>query len=300
MKPQIRVNLIPLYRCNQNCGFCLYSHEKQNQNTMSLSWLDESLSNISRKYDIAQIKVSGGEIALLSDLYFEMLYNILKIHCKKIIIETNFINFKKGIINNCDIINVKYNFNDYSPFKQQVFSNIKAAVDTGKIINVKSLDISCKTDQSAIIEQLNILKIKSWEIIPFHQTINTRYKFKGYDEYEEVVRTFLRLSHKMKFAFQNKLQLEGILNIDNYNIKTLYMTPNDKFAVQAFENNNFYLREMDNLDEINNYFIEMEKKRDKICRNCTSKLKCMANYFLNLDYNGPSCSGYKDLLTQYK
>ena len=104
----------------------------------------------------------------------------------------------------------------------------------------------------------------------------------------------------MKFAFQNKLQLEGILNIDNYNIKTLYMTPNDKFAVQAFENNNFYLREMDNLDEINNYFIEMEKKRDKICRNCTSKLKCMANYFLNLDYNGPSCSGYKDLLTQYK
>lgn len=301
MKPQIRIEIIPLYRCNEKCSFCLYQHEKNNPNTMELAWIDESLLFLQHSFNIAQIKITGGEISLLSDLYFEMLYNIVKIYCKKIIVETNFLTFKKALINNCDIINVGYNFNGFSPIKSQIFKNIKAAVDTGKIINIKSLDISCQTDQSQIIEQLNQLKIKSWEIIPFHQTKYTSQKFKDYDLYENTVKTFIKLSNKMKFSFQNKLQLDNILNIDNYNIKTIYLTPNNKFAIQVFdENANFELQEFENISDLQKKLTEMEKIRDNFCKSCTSKLQCMSNYFMNPFYHKTSCSGFHNLISEFK
>ena len=300
MKTTIRIELIPLYRCNENCNFCLYQHEKNNKNTADLAWIDSTLTSLHFKYDILQIKITGGEISLLSDFYFEMLFNLLKIHCKKIIVETNFVEFKKALINNCDIINIGYNFNN-NPLQQQIFNNIKAATATGKSINIKSLDIFCKINHNQIINHLNSLKIKSWEIIPFHQTPFTLYKFRGYSEYEKIVAEYLKLSNKMKFAFQNKLQLENILNLDNYNVKTVYLTPNNKLALQNFDNdNNFFLEEFDNVEDLSKKMKEMEKKKDKFCEKCTSKLQCMANSFMNLNYTGLSCSGFKDLINKHK
>lgn len=301
MKPQLRLNILPLYRCNQTCSFCIYKNMRESSSTLDLCWLDEALSTISRQYDIVQVDISGGEVSLLSDFYFDMLFQLAKIHCKKIIISTNFVKPSNAMINRADIINVGYNFNSFSNIKQIVFDNIRAAVGSGKIINIKSLDISCQVDQSQIIEQLNNLQIKSWEIIPYHSPQEATIKFKDYDLCENTVRNFLKLSHKMKFAFQNKLQLEGILPIDNYNIKTLYLTPNNKFALQAFnDKNEVYLEEFDNFDKIVKKFGELEHLRDNFCKSCTSKLKCMANRFLNLNYTGPSCSGFKDLLADYK
>lgn len=297
MKSQIRLNILPLYRCNQKCATCLFSCSDDKKETLDLSWLDKALGNLNREFEICQILLQGGEVSLLSDLYFEMLYQICKIYCKKIYVETNFIHAKRAILNNFDVINVKYDFDFVTPSKFNVFNNIKAAVSANKIINIKTLDICCQKDKTSIIEQLNSLKIKSWEIIPYHQTEHLNFKFKDYQYFENTVNEYLNLASSMKFAFQNKLQINNVLPIDNYNIKTVYITPYNKYALQNFDDkNNFFLEETDNFGLFLEKIKEMEKKRDIFCKNCTSKLQCMANRYLNLNYKGLSCSGFKNLI----
>ena len=297
---QIRLNILPLYRCNQNCQACPYACSNDKTQTMDLAWLDSALSNISREFDIAQILLSGGEVSLLSDLYLDMFYQICKMYSKKIYVETRFIRPKKAILNNFDIINVRYDFDTTNPFKQDIFADIKAAVSVGKIINLKTLDIFCQKDKVSIVSQINSLKVKSWEIIPYHQTKDSIIKFKDYSFFEKTIKDYLALSGNMKFAFQNKLQLENILPIDNYNIKTVYLTPNNMYALQEFDDqNNFSLKEFSNINDLINKMKENEISRDNFCKNCTSKLMCLANYYLNLNYQGPSCSGFKDLIRAY-
>ena len=73
---------------------------------------DELLGMLAKKYSIEQITVSGGEISLLSDLYFDLLYNILKLYTKNIHIHTDFNTFNAALINGVDIITVPYNFTE--------------------------------------------------------------------------------------------------------------------------------------------------------------------------------------------
>lgn len=295
MKQNIRVNLIPTFKCNKSCDYCIYKPYLSNTRVADLFWIDSALGTISRQFNIIQITLTGGELSLLSDLYFTMLYNIAKIYCKKIVVETNFIKVNPAIINCCDIINVGYNFDD-NLNKTTVYNNIKAASNSDKIINIKTIDMFCKDNPIEIINQLNNLKIKSWEIIPYHMAQNSKIPFKSYTDHEEIINSYLKLSNKMKFAFQNKLQLEGILQFDNYNTKTIFLTPNKTFGIGNFKNNEFFIDETDNFAIILEKMNKMEKKFEKICEKCTSKLYCMSNYFLNLDYKGKSCCGFRNLL----
>jgi hypothetical protein len=204
------------------------------------------------------------------------------------------------MINYCDIINVKYNFNGYSKNKDIVYNNIKAAIAEGKIINIKSLDISCRTNLKIILEDLNKLKIKSWEIVPYHQSVYSKAEKMSYTEYEELIKKYLFYVKDMKFAFQNKLQLDGILPIDNYNVKNIFITPSSKFAIADFtEDNKFKLLEYEDLSTLQKKIREMENLRDIFCNVCDSKLRCLANRLVNLKYQGKSCSGFKDLIEYY-
>ena len=235
-----------------------------------------------------------------------MLFHLIQINCNKIIVSTDFIDFNKSMINYCDIINVKYNFNGYSKNKDILSLEYKAnliySLKTKNIneSNIKSLDISCKVNSRAIIDDLNKLKIKSWEIVPYHQSIYSKVKAMNYHDYEELIKQYLFLVKTMKFAFQNKLQLDGILPIDNYNVKNIYITPNNKFAVTEFDKDNkFKLCECDDLSSLQKKIREMENLRDNFCYNCDSKLRCLANRLINLNYIGESCSGFKDLIKYY-
>lgn len=298
MKQTIRLYVIPTYKNPYVDEYYLF--DQNNKNTLDVVWLDNALIELKNNYNILQTEICGGEITVLSDFYFNILFQLIKMNCNKIIVSTNFIDFNKSIINLCDIINVKYNFNGYSKYKTIVYNNIKAAIAENKIINLKSLDISCKNNHKLIIEDLNRLKIKSWEIIPYHQSIYSKAIPLNYTEYEELIRKYLFSAKDMKFAFQNKLQLDEILPIDNYNIKNIYITPNNKFAITEFnKNNKFKFIEYDNLSNLQKKIEEMENLRDNFCYNCDSKLRCLANRLINLNYTGKSCSGFKDLIKYY-
>ena len=301
MKSKIRLEVLPLYRCNQKCNFCMFRNEHNNENTLSLAWLDENINQLKFYFDVIEIRLSGGEVSLLSELYFELLYYLCKSICKKISVETNLYKLHKSIVNYFDVITVGYNFNEYNVIKKEVFENIKALVDSGKIINIKTLDISCFDDCDLVINRLNSLRIKSWEIIPYQKSLNNCIKECDYSFFENVISKYLRLSNKMNFAFQNKLQLDGVLDLDNYNTLTVYITPNNKFAIQNYDKkDNFSLLEVENIQELVKKCKEIENFKDKLCEKCTSKLKCMANRFLNLNYTGLSCCGCNRLINAYK
>ena len=121
MKKSIRVHIIPTYKSNQNDIYDFFNQFYKNDEILDLVWLNNTLDELDKKFIISKYEIEGGEISLLSDFYFELLYNLLKIHCKKIITTTNFINFNKGIINLSDIINVIYNFNLHDTLIQFLF-----------------------------------------------------------------------------------------------------------------------------------------------------------------------------------
>jgi len=297
-KKSIRINIIPLYRINIDDPLYLFQDKINTGYTLDLSWLDQALKSLSFKYNIVQIDLTGGEISLLSDFYFELLYILCKSYSKKVNVWTNLLNIKKSMFNHCESFNVKLNFNEY--FNKQTLYNCKIASETDKIINVKSFDISCTNNIGYIIKALNDAKIKSWEVIPFFKSNYNKIDFREYTSSESTIKAILKYSEEMKFAFQNKLQLDGILPIDNYNIQTAYILPENKFGFYDFKDNICYIKTVDNSLDYINKLEELEKKRDIFCKKCTSKIMCLANYHVNTNYNGNSCSGLKQLIRDYR
>lgn len=299
-RQSISLSVNPLYKCNSNCPFCYLGSLKDNKNILDLTYLMNTLNSLSYRYNINSIDIYGGEISLLSEFYFDMITKLCKTFSKNVSITTNFVEFNKPIINNFDEIGVSLDFNKFRDNQSKVYTNIKAASEIGKVINVLSLDISCQDNKEEIIDILNNLKIKSWRIIPYSKSKETMYPFKGYTFFEDTVREFLKLQHKMKFSFINKLQLDGIINEDFYNTSHFYITPNNKIALLKFnENNEEYFEEYDKLDDLYNEVKNEQLKQEEYCATCSIKNKCLAEH-INYNYKGDSCPGFKNLILNYK
>ena len=299
-KSKLALSINPLYRCNSNCPFCYLGSLKDNVNVLDLNYLMDTLNNISFRYCIESIDIYGGEVSLLSEFYFDILVKLCKTYSKNVSITTNFIDFNKPIINNFDTIGVSLDFNNFRSNQEKVYNNIKAAIQSGKVINVLSLDISCQSNEDEIIDTLNNLKIQSWKIIPYSKSKENKLKFKGYQYFENTVKKFLSLNNKMKFSFINKLELDGIINENYYETYHFYITPNNKVALLEFnDDNEEYFHEFDTLDELYDGLKNEQFQKDEYCKNCSIKNKCLAEHF-NYKYKGESCSGYKNLIIDYE
>lgn len=299
-KKQVRICLIPTYQCQTVYEYYPFIQNVNNKTVLDIVRLDELLKSLKYNFEIQGIEIWCNELYLLSNFYIEMLYYLLKNYTKFIQITTNLDKINKGLIDISDIINVQYNFNGYNKNKDIIFENIKK-LNKNKVINIKSLDISCEKNPLRIISDLNSLNIKSWEITPFNPGINSKLKANDCTYFEKVVKEYLFLTKQMKFAFQNKLQLDGILPIDNYNIDIVFITPNGKYALQNFtKNNEFQLLNCESIEDLNKKLEIFEKNRDNFCNTCNSNNRlCLANRYLNLNYQGKSCSGFKDLIEYY-
>lgn len=296
MKEKIRIHLIPTYKIDYTTGYELYDYK--NTTVGDLVKYDKLLEQLSHLYNIEQIIIDGGEISLLSDLYFDLLYKIVKLYTKNIKVCTNFKTINPALINGTDIITVKYNFTK----DEEVFKNIKAAIQIGKIINIETLDVACKNETpNVIINQLNKLNIKSFEIIPYFLSAFSDISINcGYKIFEESVLTLLKYSNKMNFAFHNKLQLEGILQSDNYEIQNVYITPNNKYAIESYDNNQlFSLVEIDDITNLTKNLKKQKENQEEYCKACKIKLKCMANYNKCFNNSTDSCCGFSDLIYKY-
>ena len=237
----------------------MYGQCKTENSNVSLPWLENSLEELNKSFEIKDVTISGGEPSVLGDFYLELLIRLCKLYTKRLRLITNLKTTNRAILNNFESIDVSLNFNGFDSEIDSTLTNIRE-ICNNKTINVKSIDRSCKDNPTQIIDLLNSLKIKSWEIIPYHHTEYLPFKNNDYHFYEDIVKQYLSLYKEMNFAFQNRLQLQDILKKDNYNTQTIYITPNDKFAVQTFDNTgNFALQELDGIAEISKYYKNFEK-----------------------------------------
>lgn len=297
MKKNINLIILPLYRCNQNCPYCLFGHLKNTTNTLDLVELDTKLTELSLHFNIQDITIDGGEISLLSDIYFDLLYKLIRTYNKKIQVITNFIEYNKSLINGADVIEVGYNPNGYSLQSDIIKTNIKAASAIGKIIKVKSLDVACEIKPDNIITELNDLKIKSWEIIPYQKTKYTNILKKSPEYFEKIINSYINKIKQMNFSFINKLEIDGIIKRNNYDTKTIYITPMNKYGIGVYTNAEFEIKEYENIIELQEEILKQENKQAIKCKDCNNKTKCLANRYCNLDdITKFSCPGFKNLI----
>ena len=105
----------------------------------------------------------------------------------------------------------------------------------------------------------------------------------------------------MKFSFINKLELENIIQQDNFPINTVYITPNNKFGLGKFDNNNcFYLEEYDNLEDLEKNLKDLQNKNILLCKDCDFKLNCLAERYFNPNELSKSHCNYKNLMKYIK
>lgn len=294
MRSLIKLNILPHYRCNLNCKHCIYTIEqREDPKVLNVMELDALLNEVTKHFDIKYANIIGGETNLLSELYFDMLFHIIKLYTNTIRLKTNFLYLNKSIINDCSVIDVFHDFNQTKRIRDSIYQNIRAATASDKVIHIKTYDVCCKDKINQIIQDLNTLNVKSFEIMPHPFT-------KDFTGYEETILAYLNSPIKMNFAFQNKLQLEGILNFNNYEVKDVYITPNCKLALPDYETGQFSLQEFDNFDDFYKKFSKLEKKLEKFCEKCTSKKYCMANYPFDTGCCTNTCGGCKNLLSTIK
>lgn len=299
MKDNIKLVILPLYRVENDYSFSVFNNLENNKNTLSLESLENNLSKLHFKFNFSEISIEGGEISLLSDIYFDLLFKLLETYNKKISVATGFVNFNKSLINNADVINVLYNFNHNSEI---VYKNIKAAVSSGKIIAVKSIDLFVKDNPLDKISNLNRLKIKSWKIIPYQKTKANITEAYSPDIYQKTVLEYEKLSEYMQFSFLNKLESEGIIKTNNFPINTVYITPNNKFGLGKIDTNGFfYIEEVEDVDELEKKLKEFQSQQILLCRDCKYQLNCLADrYFNPALVTKNDCSGYKNLIKTTK
>jgi len=81
MLPVQELNIIPLFRCNLNCDFCLYSElrKRDSERVLDLAVLEEILSILKKENSIPRrVAVFGGEITLLEKSYLSELFDLLR------------------------------------------------------------------------------------------------------------------------------------------------------------------------------------------------------------------------------
>ena len=203
---------------------------EESDEVLDLTKLTTRLEELDRNVIIDKIDIKPSDISVLSDTYFDLLYHLCLTATMKVSVWTWLLDFSKPLVNDCDMLNVSYDFYSATDeIKKKVAKNIEAVQSNGKIINLKTLSFYVREqDPKKIIEEINKLGVKSWEILPCTD---------GYVSTEEVIKDYLKLSNKMNFAFQNKLQLDGILLGENYNTNKVFILPNGNYGIMIFSDN---------------------------------------------------------------
>lgn len=300
---EITVSINPSYFCNFSCDFCyLTSEQLQDQKKIHLNDLDSRLNEISKHRKIDWIDLYGGEIGALKKDYFYGLRDVIrKYYDKKINIITNFSMLHEGFFEDDFYLSVSYDF-DAREKSNKVYQNMLQSKVPIAVLILASQNV-IKKDVSEMITLLNMCSsITSVEIKPYSINQANQHNV-SHKDFEDFIKKWINNPIEKRFQFRN---LDKIIDsyYGNYNAFSnnhVYITPNAKFAVLEFDDNDReYFLELDNF---NDYIIWADKEKDglsDICKSCKYYGKCLTEHYRYVKDLINGCNGYKGLLDYYE
>ena len=309
------VSINPTYKCNFRCPFC-YLTEKQlaDKKKMDLYKLSIRLSEISLHREITHVDLYGGEVTVLPDKYVDEMLRIIRNHFDgKINVVTNLsrpLNRTQWLLQDDIEVSVSWDYTCREGW-DTVMKNISLL---GKDVHVLMLASKCMvewTDDELGAAQmiLNSLRnVRSVEIKPY-STNQANQDEVPFTQFEDLVKRWIEMRQFLDgmndYEFVNeKLMMEAVTGARNaYSDDHIYITPEGKFAVLEFdENDNEYFYPVDSF-EMYELWARQEKdkvEKNEICGECKYLGHCLSEHLRDVKDIKNSCNGFRKLLEWYE
>jgi hypothetical protein len=297
------ISINPSYFCNFRCDFCYLTPEQlADQKKISLDRLEELLAEVSQYKKIEWIDLYGGEIGALKKDYFYGLRDSIRKHYDGTIdVITNFSMLHEGFFEDDFYLTVSYDF-EAREKSDRVYQNmLQSPVPIAVLILAGPKVLEMNVDD--MITQLNFCRsIQSVEIKPYSTNQSNQHNV-SFKEFELFVQKWIESSVEKKFEFVNEDRIQRSLNkeYNAFSSDHVYITPNGKFAVLEFdENDNEYFLELDNFEQYLNWAkLESITNVSDICRNCKYYGTCLTEHYRFVKDLDNGCNGFKGLLDWY-
>ncbi len=298
----INISLNPTYLCNFRCKFCYLTEEQlADSKKIELDRLIEMLHEVKAAgYRIDMLDLYGGEVGLLSEDYLEKMRKVLLYAgAGEVNVITNLYKIHPYFLNPNVQLSVSFDF-DARERHEQVLANIAKTPKEIAVLMLASPELM-KLDVSKMIRTFNSLSnIVSVEIKPYSSNQANTLKCTDKD-FEEFVKRWLTSPIEKNFTFVNADRIRDSLSgeYSAYSDSHVYITPNGKFGVLEFdENNNEFFLEMDTFSEYLGW-ADKEKlkvKSNPICNSCPYLGTCLTEHYRDVKNIENSCNGFRHLL----
>lgn len=296
----MNLSINPLYKCNFRCNFCYLTPEQLTDNKrISLEDLDARLAEVP---SIDCIDLYGGEIGVIKpDQYYEYKEVVRKYYDGPINLITNLSMIQPYFWDDDVDLFVSYDFEAREKSDRVYMNMLQSEKDISVLILASPEVINMDVDY--MIGVLNVCSaIVSVEIKPYSTNQANAHNV-SHKQYEDFVIKWLQRRDGMAFDFANewhiKESLEGKRNA--FSDDHIYITPNGKFAVLEFDqNNNEYFLELDSWSEYVEWADNEKKTISPICKQCDYLGHCLTEHYRYVSDLTNSCNGYKGLLDYVK
>lgn len=297
----VNVSLNPTYLCNFRCKFCyLTPAQLADKKKIDLDRLIEMFKEIKAEgYRIDLLDLYGGEIGLLSEDYLERLRKILMYAgAGDVNVITNLYKIHPYFLHPSVQLSVSFDF-EARERHQLVLSNIIQTPKDVAILMLASPELMEK-DVDEMIKTFNAIgNIISVEIKPYSSNQANALKCTDKD-FEEFVKKWLLSKVPKNFTFVNADRIRSSLNhtYSAFSDAHVYITPNGKFGVLEFNDDNEFFLEMDTFKE---YLAWANKEKLKvnsnpICNSCPYLGTCLTEHYRDVKDLTNSCNGFRFLL----
>ena len=295
----MNLSINPSYFCNFSCEFCyLTPTQLKDQTKIKIEQLDKLLSEVPI---IDYVDLYGGEIGALNKEYYKQVKDtIRKYYDGDINLITNFSMLNDEFFKDDISLTISYDFEGRERH-EHVFQNMLMSQKEYSILILATKDV-INMDVDEMIMQLNILQnLTSVEIKPYSINQANAYDV-THKEYEEFVIKWMDSSIQMNYRFGNEEYIYRSLNkeYNAYSSDHVYITPNGKFGVLEFDNNDKeYFLELDTFSDVVTWMDNEQSNLSDICNNCEYVGSCLTEHYRYVKDLDNGCSGYKGLLDRY-
>jgi sulfatase maturation enzyme AslB (radical SAM superfamily) len=299
---KMTVSYNPTYLCNFRCSFCYLTPEQLSDKTkLDAEKFNVLLNKIQQAgYEIDHVDIYGGEVALLSEEYFDQIDEILVNHGDPSInIITNLSIMHPYFTREHVSLSVSFDF-EVRERHELVMQNMLKTNKEIAILMLASPELMQK-DVEGMIKFFNrFSNIVTVEIKPYSTNQANQYST-AFKEFETFIQKWMTSESPKRFEFINEAEIKRSLSKERnaFSDNHIYITPAGRFAVLEFdENDHEFFLEMDTIEEYEAWANKEKNKvsQNEFCRQCDFQGHCLTEHYRVVSSLDQSCNGFKHLL----